>query len=1244
MKNIRIFTAASFAILLLASCTQEISVDLVKDEFAEKVPLSFVATDEQDNDTESKVALDFGQTANVRWQNSDKIAIFDGTAKNEFGIESGTNTGATATFTGNVTKGYSSLCAVYPYSAGNSRSGSSITVNVPSEQIVSVGANADPAALVSVGYRAGTSGSIEFKQVCALVKFEIATSDISQVVIRGTKLSGTATVAASTGLLSSVTEGVDYVAISYADGNFPQGKYYAAVLPGTTAAGNFSVEFVESSGLSHARATSSSLTFIRKQGKSAGSATGTWGDAWTTVRHIFNKAQLDAWGTAMEADEDGMTVYLDADIDYEGGNWNHPGAEFNGTLNGQGHKIYNIIVETASKTGFFYTLDGIVKDLVFGSSNGSSWDGVSRISHVGTAGEIEYVALACRLTGKGCMEGVTNFAKVEVPSSSNSRAYVGGLVGVVPDTAVAVEIQNCKNYGAISNNSSWTGDETRMGGILGQCSGAITASGLENRGAITVNNEVTTFIGGLCGDLASGSTVTGSSNYGTITFQDSGSKTTYLGGCFGSVRGNPATRVSDCHNYAAITATRDVQHRFGGITGFLQSGTLSLIACTNHAGADLTVASTSCKRTTLGGIAGSCLNGKDNTMTVTIQDCKNEASVINNGAASEIGGIVGMLDSEYPGAAHTLSVLNCENAGAVTNAAEDASFGNLGRELRIGGIIGSSDADSGLLSIIVRSCFNKGDVTTSGALSSGKAVRIGGISGLAWYDAQIDKCTNLGAVTCNAAGTDGGATMNIGGIVGFFEARTSSRYQKITDCVNTGEVSSIRNVGTQYIGGILGSVNNAGGYSNYGLVDGSKNYGTVSATRTVNTMVGGVCGYAKHTVSNCSNFGSVSGGAWNGAIIGDGNSAAVLTTGLKVGNGVEVTGATNAGTKYSNGNTTYSFTTTLTNEKKWFSGWADPAITVTVVDQESYDGGTTPAETGGYLFAHTGNGDGNYYRMFYAISQDGLSWTELNSGESPMPTYYGFPYITKDTEGTYWLVGISNTVPRHPMIWKSSDCVAWNLVKNIPRSVMALPDGYENDTNSFGAVKIFSDPVSGKFMLTWHASESGKTDSDKWESMRIFYTLTSDFETFTPAQKLFDFDTAQIDAIIYYRGGKYYAVYKDERTKDSSSAYYKRPRMCTSTSLNYGYSQPGSGLTDRYREAPTLVESPTSGKWYLYVEYYGGSDNIYECYQATSLTSSWSKVNSFTPPTAKSGSICRHGCVVPVDAKTYRRLQAAYGK
>lgn len=1236
MKTLRTVFTAALALLSLASCTQEIQVD--DPSLAPKTKISLKALGEAES-ADSKVTLDFSQAQNVRWSDDDLVAVFDGTAKNQFSIDAGTNSGASATFSGEVTVGYSSLYAVYPYSAAVSLNGTNLSVTVPSAQTVSSAAKADPAALVSVGQV--DAGSVEFKQVCGLLKFEISTPGVSQVILKGTNLAGTATVA-PTGVISSITSGENSVVISCSDGTFATGTYYASVLPGTTSAGSFTVEFVESSGLTHSKTATGAVGVSRKQGKSIGA----FDDTYSVSRHIFNKDQLFAWGAAM-GDEDNMPVYLEADIDCQGAIWNGTGSSFNGVFYGQNHKIYNLVVESDTQTGFISTHTGTLRDLVFGSSNGSSWDNTTRITNVGTSGAIEYVGLVCRLTGDGNIVNVTNYAKVEVPSSSSSRAYVGGLVGVVPSSATGAVISNSKNYGAVSNASSWSEGETRLGGIVGQCDGALSASGVENHGDLTINNSVTNFVGGLCGDLGHGSSVTGSSNYGTVTFTG-GTQITYLGGCFGSVRGST---ISDCHNYAAITATRNAQHRFGGILGLLQSGTIILDGCINHTGADLTVASSVSSRVVLGGIAGACLNGTDNSMTVTIQDCKNEASITNNGAACEIGGIAGMIDSEYAGAAHTFRVLGCENTGAVTNAAADVSFNSLGRELRIGGIIGSSDADSGLLNIIIRSCTNRGEVSTAGALSSGKAVRIGGISGLAWYDVLIDKCKNFGDVKCNAAGSDGNATMNMGGIAGFFEARTSSRNQRITDCVNTGEISSVRNVGTQYIGGILGSVNNGGSYSNYGTMDGSRNYGAVSATRQTNTMVGGVCGYAKHTVSNCSNFGNVTGGAWNGAVLGDGNSAAIATTGLKVGNGVEVTGAANGNTKYSNGNTTYSFGTSASNEKRWFSGWSDAPITVTIVGQETYDGSSSgsgePAATGGYLFAHTGNGDGYYYRMYYAISHDGLSWIELNNGNSPMATYYGFPYITQDSDGSFWLIGVSNNTPRHPVVWKSNDMVAWTVYKNIPSSVMDVPSGYENDTNSFGAVKIFFDPASSQFMITWHAGETGKSDDAYWESMRTFYILTSDFETFTPARKLFSFtgsdaNMAQIDASIHYYNGKYYALVKDERTYSSSSSYYKRPRIAVSDALTGPYSNPGGALTPKHREGMTMVKSPDNNYWYLYAENYDSSTNVYELYQSTSLTaSSWSKVSNFTPPVTQ--SICRHGCVIPIDATVYSRLEAAYG-
>ncbi|MBO4340935.1 MAG: glycosyl hydrolase family 32 [Bacteroidales bacterium] len=300
---------------------------------------------------------------------------------------------------------------------------------------------------------------------------------------------------------------------------------------------------------------------------------------------------------------------------------------------------------------------------------------------------------------------------------------------------------------------------------------------------------------------------------------------------------------------------------------------------------------------------------------------------------------------------------------------------------------------------------------------------------------------------------------------------------------------------------------------------------------------------------------------------------------------------------------------------------------------------------GGYLFAHTGTGK-NYYRLFYALSRDGIKWTALKRGESPMTTYYGFPYITRDADGAFWLIGTSTgSTPHFPIIWWSDDMITWKH-KDLPRSIMDLPDGYENDTNSFGAMKIFFDAPSGQFIITWHANEKGLSGDARWESMRTFYILTKDFVTFTPAEKLFDFTgtdaaMAQIDASIHFCDGKYYAVIKDERWQASAPSTFKTIRIARSESLTGPWTNPGGSVTPAWREAPTLVQSPGGECWYLYVEDY--TVHRYELYRSSSITNDnvWEKVTEMAPPP---GDNCRHGCIIHVDEAVYKKLKDTYDK
>lgn len=920
-KNYLISLVAAASAICVLSCTKEAPVETVlPEDNTPKVEVSLVAVNEPDE----KVNLDFAEINNVQWVDDDVIAVFDGVSKNEFSIVEGSNTGVSATFSGMAAEG-ATLYAVYPFAAGNSLSGSNLSVTVPDHQLLGENDGVDASALVSVGKVEG--GQIEFKQVCGLVKVEISKAGIRKVILGGTNLAGTATVGAD-GTVSAVTAGSNSIELTYEGGvDFPVGTYYAAVLPGTTAAGAFSVQLVSGGGLTWQKAASSAVTIARKSVLGAGVVDS---DA-VFVRHITNKEELYAWGAIM-GEEHGVTVYLDADIDCESDPWVGCGATFDGTFEGQNHKIYNLVVTYDGDTGFITRLTGTLRNLTIGSSNGTAWDNVSTITHNGESSadaDTHYLGLIGRMAGEAELENVVNYAKI-VAASTNSRVYIGGLVGLIPGEETATLLES-RNYGPVINNSTWTGGQTRMGGIVGQCSGTLAALDIENHGALTVNNSVTNFVGGLCGDLGGGSEIYESSNYGTITFMDGGTAKTYIGGCFGSVRGST---VSGCHNYAPVTITRNAEHWFGGIAGFMEAGESALSECVNEVGADLSVSSSiSAKRVIMGGIIGGCQYNGSNAFAVTLEDCRNDAAITSNGSASDFGGIAGLLDNYFASA--TISFTGCENTGAITSAVIDDGTG-MGRELRVGGIIGGTDTESEGCDEVFSSCINRGAVTVKGALKKGASVRVGGIAGNTYNNTIITGCKNFAAVSCPDAGSDAGsARFTIGGIAGYIHQRSASRYQQIINCVNTGAIFSNRAYNTQYLGGIIGGGEKQDAKP-YVQVDGCKNFGDVSAVKTADTMVGGLCGYTIYTVANSSNFGNVTGGSWNGAIVGDGNVNAVLTTGLKVGVNVEVTGATNAGTKYTEGKKTYSFTTQASQPKYWFSGWSDAAITVTVVDQETY--------------------------------------------------------------------------------------------------------------------------------------------------------------------------------------------------------------------------------------------------------------------------------------------------------------------
>lgn len=167
MKTIRIFTMAAAA-LILAACGNEEFIENVENGAAEQlVPMTFTA-----NMPQTRTYLSGG--TNVHWSKGDEIALWDNTDKRKFTATE--IDGSSATFTGMANSNYR-YAAFYPYSAVKACDGVTFTFTLPAKQTAkwkSFANNLAPSfALVEA-----PETNLQFKNVCALVKFYIGLSAI----------------------------------------------------------------------------------------------------------------------------------------------------------------------------------------------------------------------------------------------------------------------------------------------------------------------------------------------------------------------------------------------------------------------------------------------------------------------------------------------------------------------------------------------------------------------------------------------------------------------------------------------------------------------------------------------------------------------------------------------------------------------------------------------------------------------------------------------------------------------------------------------------------------------------------------------------------------------------------------------------------------------------------------------------------------------------------------------------------
>ena len=313
-------------------------------------------------------------------------------------------------------------------------------------------------------------------------------------------------------------------------------------------------------------------------------------------------------------------------------------------------------------------------------------------------------------------------------------------------------------------------------------------------------------------------------------------------------------------------------------------------------------------------------------------------------------------------------------------------------------------------------------------------------------------------------------------------------------------------------------------------------------------------------------------------------------------------------------------------------------------------------KTTDYLFAYFTGNTVSGENIYFATSEDGFNYSELNEGKYVLTSEQGEkglrdPYIMRSHEGDkFYMIATDLSIGRNGdwgraqnagsqaiMVWSSDDLIHWSK-----QSMVTLTDSI--DAGCTWAPEAYYDEITGEYVVFW----ASKVASDNYSLQRIYYSKTRDFNTFTKPQVWIDRKTAStIDTtIIAGNDGYLYRISKNEGnatledgTKVTGSTVY----MERSKSLFGTWTKVDSSSL----EGISGVEGPTSYKlnsddasedtWCVLLDHFGGSG--YAPVVTTDLAKGeFKKPSSYNLPKAP-----RHGTVLNITTEEYKALVDYYG-
>lgn len=263
-------------------------------------------------------------------------------------------------------------------------------------------------------------------------------------------------------------------------------------------------------------------------------------------------------------------------------------------------------------------------------------------------------------------------------------------------------------------------------------------------------------------------------------------------------------------------------------------------------------------------------------------------------------------------------------------------------------------------------------------------------------------------------------------------------------------------------------------------------------------------------------------------------------------------------------------------------------------------------------------------RMLY--SKDAYHWTDLDTTllhpEVGAQKVMRDPSMLQGPDGTFHLVWTSSWRGDKGFGYASSkDLIHWSSQRFIP--VMEQ----EKETVNVWAPELFYDADSARYIIIWASTIPGrfpKGQEEEKNNHRMYYTVTRDFQTFTPGQLFLDPGFSVIDAVIVKQAaGKYVLVLKDNTRPN------RNIKVAYSDKALGPYTHVTPPFTGLLTEGPAVVN--TGKEWLIYYDAYGKKN--FGCAATTDFVHFEDASSRVSVPEGH-----KHGTICEIKRKTLKQL------